>query len=109
MSQFPIIIKPSLLEQALTATPKPEPYQPPVIPSPGAKPKRFKTGLLVAQAVVFTIIALVPAFFGEFILEPGKLPLVRHGQKDWELEQEMHLRYVALTRAKQELYFIQPV
>jgi DNA helicase-2/ATP-dependent DNA helicase PcrA len=68
MSQFPIIIKPSLLEQALTATPKPEPYQPPVIPSPGAKPKRFKTGLLVAQAVVFTIIALVPAFFGEFIL-----------------------------------------
>jgi len=68
MSQFPIIIKPSLLEQALTATPKPEPYQPPVIPSPGAKPKRFKTGLLVAQAVVFTVIALVPAFFGEFIL-----------------------------------------
>ena len=68
MSQFPIIIKPSLLEQALAATPKPEPYQPPVILSPGAKPKRFKTGLLVAQAVVFTIIALVPAFFGEFIL-----------------------------------------
>jgi hypothetical protein len=68
MSQFPIIIKPSLLEQALTAVPKPEPYQPPVIPSPGAKPKRFKTGLLVAQAVVFTVIALVPAFFGEFIL-----------------------------------------
>jgi len=66
--QFPIIIKPSLLEQALTATPKSEPYQPPVIPSPGAKPKRFKTGLLVAQGVVFTVIALVPAFFGEFIL-----------------------------------------
>lgn len=62
------IIKPSLLEQALTAVPKPEPYQPPVIPSPGAKPKRFKTGLPVAQAVVFTIIALVPAFFGEFIM-----------------------------------------
>ena len=44
-----------------------------------------------------------------FILEPGKLPLVRQGQKDWELEQEVHLRYVALTRAKQELYFIQPI
>ncbi len=68
MSQYPIIFKPSPLEQALAATPKPEPFHVPVIPSPGAKPRRFKVGLLAAQAVAFTVIALVPAFFGEFIL-----------------------------------------
>ena len=26
--------------------------------------------------------------------------------KDWELKQEMNLRYVALTRAKKELIFV---
>lgn len=41
-----------------------------------------------------------------FILKPEKLPLRWKGQQAWELEQEMNLLYVALTRAKQTLYFI---
>lgn len=41
-----------------------------------------------------------------FILEPENLPYLRAGQRDWEVEQENHLKYVALTRAKEELYFI---
>jgi superfamily I DNA/RNA helicase len=40
------------------------------------------------------------------ILLPNKLPLTWKGQKDWELEQEMNLRYVAITRAKKELVFV---
>ncbi|NJL99936.1 MAG: UvrD-helicase domain-containing protein [Synechococcaceae cyanobacterium SM2_3_2] len=42
-----------------------------------------------------------------FILQPEKLPLSIPGQKEWELQQEMNLKYVALTRAKQELFFIE--
>jgi len=41
-----------------------------------------------------------------FILHPEKLPLERVGQLDWEKQQEQHLHYVALTRAKQELWLV---
>jgi superfamily I DNA/RNA helicase len=41
-----------------------------------------------------------------FILRPDQLPLTWRGQRVWELEQEKNLRYIALTRAKQSLYFI---
>lgn len=41
-----------------------------------------------------------------FILKPEKLPLTWKNQLSWQYEQEMNLRYVALTRAKQELYFV---
>jgi superfamily I DNA/RNA helicase len=40
------------------------------------------------------------------ILLPNKLPLCWKGQKDWQYEQEMNLKYVALTRAKKELVFV---
>ncbi|NEP00864.1 MAG: ATP-dependent helicase [Symploca sp. SIO2E9] len=42
-----------------------------------------------------------------FILEPHKLPLQWSNQKDWEKEQELCLEYVALTRAKHSLFFVQ--
>jgi DNA helicase-2/ATP-dependent DNA helicase PcrA len=42
-----------------------------------------------------------------FILRPEKLPLVRAKQQKWEVEQERNLTYVAYTRAKSELYFIE--
>lgn len=41
-----------------------------------------------------------------FILEPEKLPLRWPNQLDWELQQEFNTTYVALTRAKAELYFV---
>lgn len=41
-----------------------------------------------------------------FIVLPDKLPLRFKGQKDWEFEQEMNLCYVAYTRAKHHLTFI---
>ena len=40
------------------------------------------------------------------ILLPEKLPLVWKGQLDWEYEQEMNLKYVAITRAKKVLTFL---
>lgn len=40
------------------------------------------------------------------IMRPHKMPLMWKGQQDWEYEQEMNLRYVALTRAKRVLCFI---
>lgn len=39
-----------------------------------------------------------------FILEYSKLPLKRDEQKDWEIIQEINLKYVAVTRAKEVLY-----
>ncbi len=42
-----------------------------------------------------------------FILKPENLPLKWEGQQDWELRQEMNLRYVALTRATDSLYFVE--
>ena len=41
-----------------------------------------------------------------FIILPDKLPLTRKGQKDWEIQQEMNLKYVAITRAKKMLAFV---
>ena len=40
------------------------------------------------------------------ILLPNKLPLKYPNQKHWQEIQEMNLKYVALTRAKKELVFI---
>jgi DNA helicase II / ATP-dependent DNA helicase PcrA len=42
-----------------------------------------------------------------FIIEPGTLPLKRKGQRAWELEQEMNLLYVAITRAERTLAYAQ--
>jgi len=41
-----------------------------------------------------------------FILRPDKLPLVWRGQQAWETEQEMNLKYVAITRALEELVYV---
>jgi AAA domain/UvrD-like helicase C-terminal domain len=41
-----------------------------------------------------------------FILRPDKLPLVWRGQQAWEMEQEMNLKYVAITRALDELVYV---
>ncbi|MBE9191427.1 ATP-dependent helicase [Gloeocapsopsis crepidinum LEGE 06123] len=41
-----------------------------------------------------------------FILRPEDLPLLWQNQQSWELEQEYNLKYVALTRAKAVLYFV---
>ena len=43
-----------------------------------------------------------------FILEPDSMPLRWPGQQTWELEQEENIRYVALTRARKEMYFVSP-
>lgn len=40
-----------------------------------------------------------------FILEPGKMPHPA-AKQGWQVEQEFNLKYVALTRAKRELYFV---
>lgn len=42
-----------------------------------------------------------------FILRPSKLPLVWPKQTPEEYTQEENLRYVALTRAKEALYFVE--
>lgn len=41
-----------------------------------------------------------------FIILPEKLPLKWKGQQDWEYEQELNLKYVAITRAKKELVWV---
>lgn len=41
-----------------------------------------------------------------YILEYDRLPLTRDGQKDWEIKQELNLKYVALTRSKNVLYLV---
>lgn len=41
-----------------------------------------------------------------YILCPNLLPMLYDGQSDWEMEQENNLRYVALTRAKKNLYLV---
>lgn len=41
-----------------------------------------------------------------YIIRPDLLPLVRKDQQDWEISQEMNLKYVALTRSKNRLVFV---
>ena len=41
-----------------------------------------------------------------FIILPSDLPLTWKNQQDWEYQQEMNLKYVAITRAKKELFFV---
>jgi len=41
-----------------------------------------------------------------FIVRPDKLPLSRKGMTAAQSKQEMNLKYVAITRAKKELYFV---
>jgi superfamily I DNA/RNA helicase len=40
-----------------------------------------------------------------FVLYPDKMPHP-HANKDWEIEQEMNGKYVALTRSKRDLFFV---
>lgn len=42
-----------------------------------------------------------------FVPYPEKLPLIWEKQQPWAHEQEQNLRYVALTRAKSSLVFVQ--
>lgn len=41
-----------------------------------------------------------------FVLKPEKMALTWKGQLAWQAEQEQNLRYVGLTRAKKDLYFV---
>jgi superfamily I DNA/RNA helicase len=41
-----------------------------------------------------------------YILAPHKLPLVWKGQQPWEAEQEMNIRYVAITRSKNKIVWV---
>ena len=41
-----------------------------------------------------------------FIINYSDLPLKRTEQKDWEIIQEINLKYVAVTRATEELFLI---
>lgn len=42
-----------------------------------------------------------------FIIRPDKLPLIWNGQREWELEQEQNLIYVARTRCKQKTIYVE--
>jgi superfamily I DNA/RNA helicase len=41
-----------------------------------------------------------------WILKPELLPMQRKNQKEWEIQQENNIAYVAYTRAKHELVFV---
>lgn len=41
-----------------------------------------------------------------YIIVPNKLPLTWENQKSWEFQQEMNLKYVAITRAMKTLTFV---
>jgi len=43
-----------------------------------------------------------------FILEPDCMPMTSRKSRPWEVQQEMNVLYVAVTRAKRELYFCGP-
>ena len=40
------------------------------------------------------------------ILTPSDFPMITKYSKDWEIQQEYNLKYVAWTRAKKELVFV---
>lgn len=42
-----------------------------------------------------------------FILKYNEMPLKYPGQKSWELEQELNLQYVAITRTKKQLFLVE--
>lgn len=42
-----------------------------------------------------------------FILDYDALPIARQGQRDWEKVQELNLKYVAITRASEELFVVE--
>lgn len=42
-----------------------------------------------------------------FILAYDELPVVRQGQRDWQKTQELNLKYVAITRASEELFLVE--
>lgn len=42
-----------------------------------------------------------------FVVDYDQLPFARQGQRDWEKIQEMNLKYVAITRASEELYLVE--
>ncbi|HEY9851665.1 MAG TPA: UvrD-helicase domain-containing protein [Leptolyngbyaceae cyanobacterium] len=42
-----------------------------------------------------------------FIIRPDLLPLKRENQQPWEKMQELNLKYVAITRAKKALFFVE--
>jgi DNA helicase-2/ATP-dependent DNA helicase PcrA len=44
-----------------------------------------------------------------FIVEPECMPMVSKKTKAWEIQQEKNILYVAVTRAKKELYFCGPM
>jgi DNA helicase-2/ATP-dependent DNA helicase PcrA len=44
-----------------------------------------------------------------FVLNYDRLPEIKDRQNAWEMEQEINLKYVAITRAKRELYRVQDV
>ena len=41
-----------------------------------------------------------------FIICPEILPMIMPGQLEWERQQEMNLRYVAITRPKKRLVYV---
>ncbi len=43
-----------------------------------------------------------------YILYPHRLPLEWQDQQEWEWQQELNLRYVAVTRATERLVLLQP-
>jgi superfamily I DNA/RNA helicase len=62
----------------------------------------------VKNAVVFSTVHKSKGLESDkvVILLPNKLPLRWKGQQDWQFEQERNLQYVAYTRAKKELVFV---
>ncbi len=44
-----------------------------------------------------------------FIIDYDNLPMRRKEQQEWELIQELNLKYVAITRAKRELFLVEPI